>query len=418
MNPSRTTRWCSAGSSTAEHGADAAEQAAREALASAGETEQVDGAELARDAVLALVFASSGHDLAEVARGVRQVLPDVALVGCTTSGEIAGSTSRASSLALMLFGGDGFDVRTASAQGLSADSAGTGQRLAERLYEDEPSAPAAEQDVVLLLSDGLSGDQQAMVTGVYRVTGAAIPLVGGCAGDDLDMVATHQLIGDPAGDATGDRSGDLVLTDAVIGVRLRSDGPIGIGVRHGWERVGEPLVVTGTAPGQVTTLDDEPALDVYLRVLDAPEQARTDPAAFTQFALDHPLGMTGRGQDIVRFVTGADFQTRALNLVSPIPRGVLAWMMTGDSDTVLSATDAACRQALDQLHGRPVRAVVAFDCIARRAVLGESTQNEVDRISERTNGAPTIGFYTYGEIARTAGISGFHNQTLVVLAVS
>jgi len=32
-------------------------------------------------------------------------------------------------------------------------------------------------------------------------------------------------------------------------------------------------------------------------------------------------------------------------------------------------------------------------------------------------GAPVAGFYTYGEIARTHGISGFHNQTLVVLAV-
>jgi hypothetical protein len=33
-------------------------------------------------------------------------------------------------------------------------------------------------------------------------------------------------------------------------------------------------------------------------------------------------------------------------------------------------------------------------------------------------GAPVAGFYTYGEIARTHGVSGFHNQTLVVLAVS
>lgn len=34
-----------------------------------------------------------------------------------------------------------------------------------------------------------------------------------------------------------------------------------------------------------------------------------------------------------------------------------------------------------------------------------------------TGGAPVAGFYTYGEIARTSGTSGFHNQTLVVLAV-
>jgi hypothetical protein len=32
--------------------------------------------------------------------------------------------------------------------------------------------------------------------------------------------------------------------------------------------------------------------------------------------------------------------------------------------------------------------------------------------------APVAGFYTYGEIARTRGVAGFHNQTLVVLAVA
>ena len=40
------------------------------------------------------------------------------------------------------------------------------------------------------------------------------------------------------------------------------------------------------------------------------------------------------------------------------------------------------------------------------------------RIGEHAQGAPVAGFYTYGEIARTHGVSGFHNQTLVVLALS
>ncbi len=31
--------------------------------------------------------------------------------------------------------------------------------------------------------------------------------------------------------------------------------------------------------------------------------------------------------------------------------------------------------------------------------------------------AQAAGFYMYGEIALTRGVSGFHNQTLVVLAV-
>ena len=42
---------------------------------------------------------------------------------------------------------------------------------------------------------------------------------------------------------------------------------------------------------------------------------------------------------------------------------------------------------------------------------------EVERITTHADGAPVAGFYTYGEIARTRGVSGFHNKTLVVLAV-
>jgi hypothetical protein len=41
---------------------------------------------------------------------------------------------------------------------------------------------------------------------------------------------------------------------------------------------------------------------------------------------------------------------------------------------------------------------------------------EVGRIAEFAAGAPVAGFYTYGEIARTRGVNGFHNQTLVVVA--
>ena len=37
--------------------------------------------------------------------------------------------------------------------------------------------------------------------------------------------------------------------------------------------------------------------------------------------------------------------------------------------------------------------------------------------SPDAGGAPVAGFYTYGEIAPTSGLSGFHNQTLVVLAL-
>ena len=267
--------------------------------------------------------------------------------------------------------------------------------------------PDKEHKVLLLLTDGLVGDQAEIVRGAYRVVGASVPLVGGCAGDDLRMQATMQL------------HGGRVLRNAVVAAAIASDAPLGIGVRHGWRRVGHPMVVTRSEGNRVHSLDDAPALDVYLDRLDAPAAARTDPQAFVGFALTHPLGLSRRSGEEVRFVAGADFDDRSLLCVAHVPQGGLTWFMDGDDASVLEATDAACRDALAGLGDRRPLGLMAFDCIARRGVLGEpGIRSEVERIAAFAGGAPVAGFYTYGEIARTNGISGFHNQTLVVLAVA
>ena len=389
------TRWVGAGWSDDADPVRAGEQAIRQAVTG--------------DApALVVVFASTAHDLAQVARGIRSQVPQqVPLVGCSTAGEIVGTGPRDASVAVMVFGG-GFTVRVASADGLAEDSRRAGENVATELTRRNATA-RTEHHVVLLLSDGLAGDQQALVAGVYRVTGSTVPLVGGCAGDDLRMHQTYQLVGDV--------DGDRVLTGSVVAVWLGSDAPFGIGVQHGWNRIGAPLVVSHSEGNTVYGLDDQPALDLYLRLLDAPAAAHHDQAAFTRFSLSHPLGISSRSQDAVRFVAGADYQARSLTLLAPAPAGGLAWLMGGDVGSVLSATDAACESALAQLGDHPPRGLLAFDCIARREVLGENTGDEVARIVGRGSSAPVIGFYTYGEIARTRGISGFHNQTLVVLAV-
>ena len=42
---------------------------------------------------------------------------------------------------------------------------------------------------------------------------------------------------------------------------------------------------------------------------------------------------------------------------------------------------------------------------------------EMAAIGKTLPSVPTAGFYTYGEFARVRGASGFHNQTLVTLAI-
>jgi hypothetical protein len=353
---------------------------------------------------LMLVFCSTAYDLPTLAHEIQREGGGADLIGCSTAGEIALSGPGDAGVVVLALGGDGVSVETAAACEASS-------RLREAGAEVAACMESVEQRphrILLLLTDGLAGDQQEIVRGAYSVVGAAVPLVGGCAGDNLQMQETFQLFG------------DQVLRDSVVAVAITSEAPMGIGVRHGWRELGEPMLVTKSSDTRVHTLDDRPALDVYLERLDAPAEARTDPVAFTQFALTHPLGLRHNSEESqVRFVADANFEDRSVGCIAEVPHGALVWLMEGDSDSVLSATDAACADALEPLGDRDPIGLVAFDCIARRGVLGEEgIKQEVDRIGMRAGGAPVAGFYTYGEIARTHGISGFHNQTLVVLAVS
>jgi len=57
-------------------------------------------------------------------------------------------------------------------------------------------------------------------------------------------------------------------------------------------------------------------------------------------------------------------------------------------------------------------------CQLRRKLLKESgTREEIRLMVGQAGEAPLVGMYTWGEIARTRGIHGYHNQTLVVLAI-
>jgi hypothetical protein len=358
---------------------------------------------IAADARLLVVFASDVYDHAELLRGIREHASDVPLIGCSTAGEIATSGPRDAGVVVSALGGEGFSVATAAAVSASANLREAGAQAAGCLE----TVTERSSTVLLVLSDGLAGDQAEIVRGAYSVAGARVPLVGGCAGDDLKMEATYQF------------HGDVVLTDAVVAAAVSSEGPVGVGVQHGWRTVGEPMPVTRADGNVVAELDGQPALDAYLARLDAPAQAHADAGAFTRFAQTHPLGLASRsGEPHVRFIGGADFERRSLTCIAEVPQGNLAWLMEGDASSVLAATDGACRDALNALDGHGPLGVLAFDCIARRGVLGESgIQAEINQVSSRVQGAPVAGFYTYGEIARTHGVSGFHNQTLVLLAL-
>jgi hypothetical protein len=366
-------------------------------------TRAADRALVQADAKLLIVFCSEALDPGAVLRQVNARSGGVSLIGCSTSGEIAPNDTGEGSVVVTALGGDGFSIGTAAAGPASRDLRAAGATVAGCLT----GTAERPHRVLLLLTDGLAGDQREILRGVYWVLGAGVPLVGGCAGDER-MARTFQM------------HRDQVLTDSVVAAGIGSDAPLGIGVRHGWRRVGEPMLVTGSGGNRVHTLNGRPALDVYLERLGAPADAGADPEEFARLALVHPLGLGDRnGEEEIRLIAGGDFADRSLACIAEVPQAALVWLMEGDAESVRRAGGAACNDALAALGGNPPLGLLAFECVGRRLVLGhEGARVEIDEIMKCSGGAPVAGFYTYGGIARKQGVIGFHNQTLVVLSIA
>jgi len=352
-----------------------------------------------REPALMIVFCSISHDLTALPRAVRAVAGrTVPLVGCTTAGEIAGSRAGALGAVVVALGGPGLSVSTSVGE-LARGARAAGQTAAHAITSVD-----APNQVLLLLSDGLVGDRLEIVRGAYGYAGASIPIVGGCAGDDLAMQRTYQLYGQES------------LSNAVIGAAIGSTGPIGVGIGHGFEHFGEPIVVTESNGSRLITLDHRPALDVYLERLGAPPQAYTDPSTWKRFGLLFGL-QRPRGHE-VRCVRGADYQDRSL-LCPDVPQGTLVSTMRGHADAVMRGTEAARDQALAMLNGQPPIGLLAFDCAARRTIIGEhGILDEVATIRQPARDTPLAGFYTMGEFGRVQGSRGVHNTTLVMLALA
>jgi hypothetical protein len=380
-------RWFGVGQSTAPDSRKAGAEAAAEAIG-LGEAKAL------------FVFASVAHDLAALLAGVRmEAGPDAEIVGATSMGELGSAGATDGGVAIAALGGDGFTVQTRAARISRTDPRAAGAAAAQALHGLDD-----EHQVLILLSEGLSGRPHEIVRGAVSAIGAGIPLVGGFAADDRRFSETFQF------------HGDTVLTGSVVGLGLGSDGPIGIGVAHGWRRTEPPMIVTRSSGPHIYELDGEPALDVLLRRNDFDGSAEE---FFDRGRQLRPLGLSRRNGEDIRVIHAGDDEARSVWGTADIPQGALVWLMEGDRQAMLDGAAWSCTEAVARLDGLPPLGVLAFDCGGRRAGLIEGgLDQEIQAMRTALSDAPFAGFYTLGEIARVRGALGSHHLTLVTLALA
>ena len=378
--------------------------------------ELIAGAKVALGASLprvAMLFAGIDHDFAIVLEQINAQWPGIALIGCTTDGEMSSHILFAEdSLALVLLSGDDFHAVSGVARSVSTDVAG--------------SIRASANDAVQRLAGRGGGDREARCR--------AAPLHHHARRPDRERVRCPQCVAGGVGRCGPDlrrhrrrpvaiqghqavpRHGSAPGFRAVPPLR----GGCGLFLWCGYRMapIGREGRVTDVDGHVVRAIDGRPATEFYREFL-----GNADITHLTEY----PLAVTaddGRGASsyYLRAPGRTDEAGGCIHFLGDVPDGARVHITTTNRDQILAATRSSFQHALDDFPkdsgggGKPALAL-CISCAGRKQILGSRTQEEVRIVNELLGDVPAAGFYGYGEIARLAkdGISHYHNETFTTL---
>lgn len=358
------------------------------------------------DAGLIIVFCSVKKDQEAVIAGIREVSGKTPLIGCSSAGEITNEGVYDGSVAVMAIESDQIRFVLGSGGEIALGARKAGAKLAENLKNQL----FFDSKYVLLFSDVLAGNGSDVVRGIKDVFGEDYFIAGGAAGDDFLFKETYQYLN------------EKVIKSSVVGVGISRNAAIGVGVRHGWTAIGLTMKVTKSNGAVLEELDGKPAISIYEEYFgEKAEEIKNESLA--RMAITYPLGMRVEGSEefLIRDPITVD-EKGAITCAAEIPQGSEIRLMIGSKEDAIKAAESAARQARKQLKGREIKAVILFDCIARKKLFGRYAFEEIKAIkSVLGEDVPLLGFYSYGEIAPLGGDvsscnSNFHNETSVILA--
>lgn len=294
--------------------------------------------------------------------------------------------------------------KTVLGRGLRSNRADAAKTLVSNLVGN--AKPQFPHRTLLLLADALAGYTDELIQDLTNLTGGTYQFVGGGAGDDAKFGLTHVF------------SGTEAVTDAVVGLEILSQSPLGVGVRHGWQPVSSPMRVTEAEGMKLISLNSIKAVEVF------EEHAKKTNQSFDKknpipFFLHNAIGIQTKDGNKLR-VPLSVLPDGSIMCASNVPTGASVCLMSTSSYSSVEATDIAIQSALKQLDGRQPRAALFFDCVATRLRMGKDFGLELESLQKTLgSSAQFAGCNTYGQIARVEGqFNGFHNCTAVVCMIA
>lgn len=337
---------------------------------------------------LAIVFCSITQNRQELVDFFTANNVDV--FGSTTAGEIIDSEVMEKSTVVMLLNINKEHYKIFAEA--SADTYKVSNDLA--LFSKASFANPA----VVVISSGLTIDAEQIIKG-FQDAGKDIPLYGGLAGDDLTMKASYVF------------TNSQETSTGLIGLVLDGDKINVKGLAtSGWDNIGIEKTITKSAGNIVYTIDDEPAVDVFVRYFQFTESVDNTAEIIAQNFAQYPLQLKKEnGNTVLRAPLMVDIESRALIFAGGIPQGSKVKFSVQPGFDLIEKTTERVSTLKPSIPNAD--ALIMFSCKARHMALGPMTGDEAGMIRSLWN-KPLIGFFTYGEIGTAKdSVCDFHNET-------
>ncbi|MCF8365200.1 MAG: FIST C-terminal domain-containing protein [Bacteroidales bacterium] len=353
---------------------------------------------------LAIVFISVKQDRQAVVDLLMKHNIDV--IGATSSGEFIDGHQSESEITILLL-----DISRNDYSILFEDIGDRGLEKATASLVDNAfqkfKDPAFILITTLIRSDGKLLDGEGMVKFIEKLAGPDITMFGGMAGDDLSFsgtwIFTHKKTTDYGIAA-------LVLDETKIELH-------GLAF-SGWKPMGVSRIATKSEGNLIYTIDDRPALEMYLHYLGHEVSSNDDQIDFfDQVGVHYPFQIERENREPKMCnPIGYDREKQALICESDVVQGSrLRFSTPPDFDIIETVISKASELKNDRQA--EADALLIFSCAGRMSALGPMAQEENEGLAKVWN-TPMAGFYTYGEYGK--GLNGkheFHSTTCSWVAI-
>jgi len=247
---------------------------------------------------------------------------------------------------------------------------------------------------------------ETLVHSIEKIVGPQVNIFGGMAGDDSGFTGTYVF--------TNNQSTDIGMVALVLDEERVDLHGIAI---SGWKPLGTVKTVTKSEDAWVYAIDDQPALEMYLRYLGKQSVSGNGRLKiFEEIGFFYPFLAIDAGDPVIRTPLMIDKEKNAIKLDFHVPEGKkLQFSMPPDFDIVEDVLGKASE--IKNSVQSNAEALLVFSCAGRLSALGPMISSENEGLHDIWN-APMAGFFTYGEYGK--GIQGkqeFHSTTCCWVAL-